>query len=84
MTAINAAESYTAVKPANDNAPRAVDGAKPPKIVVIGAGSAIFGLGSLATMMQYERLRGAELALVDIDDSHGLGSVSVIPRPNLL
>lgn len=41
---------------------------QPPKIVVIGAGSTIFGLGSLATMMQSERLRGAELALVDIDE----------------
>lgn len=40
----------------------------PPKIVVIGAGSAIFGLGSLATIMQHERLHGAELALVDIDE----------------
>jgi len=40
----------------------------PPKIVVIGAGSAIFGLGALATMLQYSRLRGAELALVDVDE----------------
>jgi len=41
---------------------------KPPKIVVIGAGSAIFGLGGLATMMQSPRLRGAKLALVDLDE----------------
>lgn len=41
---------------------------RPPKIVVIGAGSAIFGLGSLATMMQYPRLKGARLALVDVDE----------------
>jgi alpha-galactosidase len=40
---------------------------KPPKIVVIGAGSAIFGLGALARIIQTERLRGAELAMVDID-----------------
>ncbi len=40
---------------------------KPPKIVVIGAGSAIFGLGALARIIQCERLRGAQLAMVDID-----------------
>lgn len=40
---------------------------RPPKIVVIGAGSAIFGLGALARLIQCERLRGAELAMVDID-----------------
>lgn len=40
---------------------------RPPKIVVLGAGSAIFGLGALARIIQTERLRGAELAMVDID-----------------
>ncbi len=40
---------------------------KPPKIVVIGAGSAIFGLGALSTMMQSEGLRGSQLALCDIN-----------------
>jgi alpha-galactosidase len=40
----------------------------PPKIVVIGAGSAIFGLSSLATLIRSERLRGAEVALVDINE----------------
>mgnify|MGYP005838433095 CR=1 FL=1 len=40
----------------------------PPKIVVIGAGSAIFGLSSLATILRSERLRGADLALVDINE----------------
>ncbi|GIL13024.1 MAG: alpha-glucosidase/alpha-galactosidase [Chloroflexota bacterium] len=40
---------------------------KPPKIVVLGAGSAIFGLGALARIIQTERLRGAHLAMVDID-----------------
>ena len=39
--------------------------AKPPKIVIIGAGSAIFGLGALVRLLRSERLRGAELALVD-------------------
>lgn len=37
----------------------------PPKIVVIGAGSAIFGLNTLAALMRSERLRGSQLALVD-------------------
>lgn len=40
---------------------------QPPKIVVIGAGSAIFGLGALSTMMQYEELKGAHIALCDIN-----------------
>ncbi|MBN1963682.1 MAG: hypothetical protein JW910_03480, partial [Anaerolineae bacterium] len=42
---------------------------KPPKIVVIGAGSAIFGLGAMATLIRSERLRGATLALVDVDEA---------------
>ena len=41
---------------------------KPPKIVLIGAGSAIFGLGAMATLIRSARLRGAELALVDLDE----------------
>jgi alpha-galactosidase len=41
---------------------------KPPKIVCIGAGSAIFGLSNLATIIRSRRLRGAEVALVDIDE----------------
>ncbi len=40
----------------------------PPKIVILGAGSAIFGLGAMATLIRAERLRGAELVLVDIDE----------------
>jgi alpha-galactosidase len=43
--------------------------AKPPKIVCIGAGSAVFGLSNLATIVRSKRLRGAELALVDIDEA---------------
>ncbi len=39
----------------------------PKKIVLIGAGSAIFGLTTLATIVRSRRLRGAELWLVDID-----------------
>ena len=38
----------------------------PPKIVVIGAGSAIFGLGALSTIIQHPAMRGAVLALCDI------------------
>ncbi len=41
---------------------------KPPKIVVIGAGSAIFGLGAMATLIRSPRLHGAELALVDVNE----------------
>ena len=41
--------------------------AQPPKIVVIGAGSAIFGLGALSTIIQHPAMKGARLALCDID-----------------
>lgn len=41
---------------------------KAPKIVILGAGSAIFGLGALVRIIRSERLRGAELAMVDIDE----------------
>ncbi|MBK9749570.1 MAG: hypothetical protein J0M07_05225 [Anaerolineae bacterium] len=41
---------------------------KLPKIVMIGAGSAIFGLGALARIMGSPRLRGSELALVDTNE----------------
>jgi alpha-galactosidase len=40
----------------------------PPKIVIIGAGSVIFGLGAMATLIRSPRLRGAELGLVDINE----------------
>ncbi len=39
----------------------------PPKIVVIGAGSAIFGLGALSTIIQHPAMRGAQLALCDLN-----------------
>ena len=42
--------------------------ANPPKIVLIGAGSAIFGLSSLATLVRSQRLRGSEVWLVDINE----------------
>ncbi len=37
----------------------------PTKIVVIGAGSASFGLNTLAAIIRSQRLRGSQLALVD-------------------
>jgi len=37
----------------------------PTKIVCIGAGSDVFGLNTLATLMRSEPLRGSQLALVD-------------------
>jgi len=43
--------------------------AKPPKIVCIGAGSAVFGLSNMATIVRSKRLRGSELVLVDIDEA---------------
>jgi alpha-galactosidase len=46
-----------------------------PKIVVIGAGSAIFGLGALSTMMQYPGLRGSHIALCDIN-TEGLQKIT--------
>jgi alpha-galactosidase len=48
---------------------------KPTKIVVIGAGSASFGLNSLATLVRSERLRGSALSLVDINAS-GLATIT--------
>ncbi len=38
-----------------------------PKIVVIGAGSAVFGTGALATLIRSSKLHGATLALCDIN-----------------
>src|SRR5918911_2344754 len=43
------------------------DGMKSVKIVIIGAGSASFGLNSLATLLREPSLRGSTLALVDIN-----------------
>jgi alpha-galactosidase len=47
----------------------------PPKIVCIGAGSAVFGLSNLATIVRSQRLRGAEIVLVDINIA-GLGTMT--------
>lgn len=38
------------------------------KIIIIGAGSASFGPSTLATLIRDERLRGSELALVDLSE----------------
>jgi alpha-galactosidase len=49
------------------------------KVVIIGAGSAIFGLGTLATLVRSERLRGGTLALVDLN-AEGLGLIDTLAR----
>ncbi|MCA9979005.1 MAG: alpha-glucosidase/alpha-galactosidase, partial [Anaerolineales bacterium] len=41
---------------------------KPPKIVYIGAGSAVFGLKALSSIMRTEALHGVDLQLVDINE----------------
>jgi alpha-galactosidase len=49
--------------------------ANPPKIVCIGAGSAVFGLSNLATIVLSKRLRGSEVVLVDVDEA-GLATMT--------
>ncbi len=49
----------------------------PPKIVVLGAGSAIFGLGAMATLIKAPRLKRAELCLVDINEQ-GLETMTAL------
>lgn len=49
-----------------DNHPSQHNRIAPPKIVVIGAGSAAFGLGALSTIIQHPAMKGAQLALCDI------------------
>jgi alpha-galactosidase len=41
----------------------------PTKIVIVGAGSAIFGLNTLAALVRNPALQGSRLALVDRDDA---------------
>lgn len=50
-----------------------------PKVVIIGAGSASFGLGTLVTLMQSPRLRGSTVALVDLNES-GLELIDALAR----
>jgi alpha-galactosidase len=52
---------------------------KPIRIVIIGAGSAIFGLGTLATLVRSPRLRGSTLALVDLN-AEGLALIDMLAR----
>jgi alpha-galactosidase len=52
---------------------------KPPKIVCIGAGSAVFGLSNLATIVRSKRLQGSELILVDIDEA-GLETMTKLAK----
>lgn len=49
------------------------------KIVIIGAGSAIFGPNTIATILRSPTLRGSELALVDID-AEALERVATVAR----
>jgi alpha-galactosidase len=52
---------------------------KPPKVVIVGAGSAIFGLNTLATLVCSPRLRGGTLALVDLN-ARGLALINALAR----
>jgi alpha-galactosidase len=52
---------------------------KTPKIVCIGAGSAVFGLTNMASIIRSERLRGTELVLVDIDED-GLNTMTELAQ----
>jgi alpha-galactosidase len=50
---------------------------KPPKVVIVGAGSAIFGLSTLATLVRSPQLRGGTLALVDLN-AGGLALINAL------
>jgi alpha-galactosidase len=52
---------------------------KSAKVVIIGAGSASFGLGTLVTLMRSPRLRGGTVALVDLN-AEGLELVDALAR----
>jgi alpha-galactosidase len=49
------------------------------KVVIIGAGSAVFGLGTLATLVRSPRLQGGTLALVDLNHE-GLDLIDALAR----
>lgn len=49
------------------------------KVVIIGAGSAIFGLETLATLVRSPRLQGGTLALVDLN-AEGLALIEALAR----
>jgi alpha-galactosidase len=50
-----------------------------PRVVIIGAGSASFGLGTLVTLMRSPRMQGGTVALVDIN-TEGLALVDSLAR----
>ncbi|MEJ2210501.1 MAG: hypothetical protein P8129_15890, partial [Anaerolineae bacterium] len=50
-----------------------------PQVVIVGAGSAIFGLGTLATLVRSERLHGGTLGLVDLN-AEGLELIDRLAR----
>lgn len=52
---------------------------KAARVVIIGAGSASFGLGTLVTLMRSPRLRGGAVALVDLN-AEGLALVDALAR----
>ena len=54
----------------------------PPKIVIIGAGSASFGPTTLATILRDEALRGSTLALVDLNIRSAENAARVAERMN--
>jgi len=49
------------------------------KVVIIGAGSAVFGLGTLATLVRSSRLQGGTLTLVDLN-REGLDLIDALAR----
>jgi len=50
-----------------------------PRVVIVGAGSASFGLETLATLMRSSRMRGGTVALVDLNPE-GLELVDTLAR----
>jgi alpha-galactosidase len=50
-----------------------------PKVVIVGAGSAIFGLGTLTTLIRSPKLKGGTLALVDLK-ADGLSLIDALAR----
>jgi alpha-galactosidase len=50
-----------------------------PKVVIVGAGSAIFGLETLATLVRSPRLQGGTLGLVDLNGD-GLALIDALAR----
>ncbi|KAF0226483.1 MAG: hypothetical protein FD179_746 [Erysipelotrichaceae bacterium] len=55
---------------------------KQPKIVVIGAGSASFGLVNLGAIIRHQRLKGIHLSLVDINESGLIQITNLAQRMN--